>query len=235
MKLVEIFEHLLSSELAHIHLQDDTRQKILPEDYPRVIPALNYALLSVSKKFPLITREVYINLHEQITNYRLSTEYLVSNPDPKPAIKYLIDDLDDPFTDDVLRISSVHNEIGEELPLNVDNARYSVFTPEFNVIRHPYPINGNSISAVYQARIPRIERDGLDPDTLDIRLPPVLLEAVLALVGNRLLAGLRTAEAMQEADRLRALYELSCRQVDASQLINRDNYIDTSYVNTGWR
>lgn len=126
--------------------------------HPAMIAWINQALVEISKKIPLESKEQIINL--------------------------VADSLDTGLTyaiaDDCLQIVAVYGENGKELPINDETDPYSVFTPSFNRILVPKAEEGSAISIIYTARpIPLTSIN----DTLPVN--EVFLDSILMFLAHK--------------------------------------------------
>jgi hypothetical protein len=196
MFLSDLFSHIATLDSASINIGGDDEGLIAGIHYPKVINAINLALIELYKEFPVKEKGLVIQLYAHITNYMLHSDYADSNTTSTATWKYIQDTTFDPFVDDVIHITSVQDEDGEQLPLNTSNNTYSLYTPEYNVIQHPYPDDENAIFVAYRASPKKIPITGLDPDTYEVDLPVSLLNLFLLFVNHKLLSSVNPQESL---------------------------------------
>jgi hypothetical protein len=139
MKLSDVINHLELGELNLSNMGGDEEDGLNPNNFGKVISYINLGLIALYTKFPVKTKELFITPVEHITNYKLHTDYLVSNQESTAPYKYLNSSYDDPFTNDLALVERVFDELGCELPLNNSACCDSLFTPSYNVLQIPCP------------------------------------------------------------------------------------------------
>jgi hypothetical protein len=235
MLLSNFFEQLTYGELAQLALGGRDITAIAAEDYPAIVSHINLGLTDLYKRFPLKTNEVIIQLYDHIQTYYLMSKYAATNADSSEPIKYIMDSVYQPFTDNVLRIEQVFNEMGEERTLNDENDPLTVLTPQFNAVTIPYNESSNAIAVVYRAAHDRIVvTDTFDPATVELTLPHYLVEALMLYVTARVLSSTGGGQNLNEASAFMARYELACRQVSDLNLLNTENTSNHRLEHNGW-
>ena len=229
MLVSEFKEYLAYGELSQLNVGN---LLIDTEHYPRMISSINLGLMELYKRFPVNLKEVNIQLYDEITEYVLHSSHAITNMpiggDPKNF--YVMDSIYYPFKDDFIKIESVFNENGEELPVNDENMRYSVFTTGHNVINHPYPDNENIILVQYRASAIKLSSDA--DDTSDIDIPLQFTEALVNYVAYRMFAAINMNSA--EAVNYYAKFEASCALLNNYGLWHKDTRTNMKLENAGW-
>jgi len=234
MLLSEIFEYLTFGELSHLSIGGIDAGTIDVGDYPRIIANVNLGMIELHKRFNLKVREVPLQLYDQITMYNLHTDYAESNTESLQPIKYITDGaLVHPFSDDILLITHVYNEIGEELPLNDLDEDYSVFTPTPITLQVPDSSNENALAIVYRAQPVKIPMDTADATSVEIELPDQFTEALLAYVAWRIFAPLNVGE-RAEANSYYAKFESAVALIKDLGMLNIDNNANQKFGDNGW-
>jgi len=230
MFLSEVFEHLTYGELSQLFVgsEDDS---INESDYPKVISFINMAMIDLYKKFPLLEKEVLIDLDEAITNYLLTSMYTVSSG--TAPVKYIIDTVESPFENDILQISSVWDEDGESVPLNDLNKADSVFTPLFNSLQVPNSINETSLSVIYRAYPEKIDLTVNTLTTVETALPDQFMSPLLAYVGYRAHLGLPAGDKAKSTEFLSSYYGM-CKEIRELGTVNKDNDTNLKLDTNGW-
>jgi hypothetical protein len=229
MLLSEFKEYLAYGELSQLNagaLLTDATQ------YQRLINSINLGLIELHKRFPIKTSEVVIQLYDHITEYTIHSTRARSNmPVDGSAVDYYVMDSEYyPFRDDILQIAAVYNEDGEEIPLNDENMRYSVFTSGHNVIQHPYSDDANAITVMYHCIAPKIPTES--NDSVEIDIPQQFVEPLLNYVAYRMFAAINMNSA--EAVNYYAKFEASCALITRYALTHGSNTTNMRLENSGW-
>lgn len=189
MTLQDIFDQIEGTELRNLYIGSSSGGHIATSDYPTIINHINLGLIELYKKFPIKFRELTLQLYDYITLYDLITDRTESVGTLSPL--YIIDGSLEPayqFTGDILLITNVYNEVGDEFPLNDMNIETSIMTPEPNVIQMQYPASENTLSIIYRCMPQRIDNT-TTLLTTSVPLPLQFLEAISAWIGYRHFAG----------------------------------------------
>jgi hypothetical protein len=236
MKLNSILQHLVSGELQRHSLANGLVGNTLNvEHLDKVIPMLNLGLLDICSRFVVNQKEVLIDLYENITTYVLDSRFAVTNTASTEPVKYIHDSIAMPFEDDVIKILSIHNEMGQERFINDNNRHWSLHLINYNTIQHPYPDEENTISVIYQPKFKDIVvTPTFDPTEIDIELPPYLLRALLYFVAARVHIGLNKQEAQAESNNYNGLYEAQLMNVEKHQMIRSDDHFTDHFDNNGY-
>lgn len=235
LTLQDIFEQLTYGELAQLSVGGADTGGIQVKDYPKVISHINMGLTALYTRFPLRIKELTLQQHEQITLYKLDYAFAQSNTESTEAIKYIIDTANAPFLDDVLRINTAFDELGNEVQINDEDSNTSIFTPDYDTIQIPYPINTSAYFFTYRARHPKIPLDTLDPASVNVDIPIYLLEALLTYVVGRVLTSKGGTDGLTESGTYLNKFEALCRQVEEHNLMNSSSSeTNTKLDDNGW-
>lgn len=233
MLLQDIFGQLATGEFDQLSLAEDGQ--IDKEDYPKVIRHINLALTDLYSRFNIKQREVVVVLDPAKTSYPLHSDFAESNTDSTET-KY-IEDMTSPFTDDIIQIVEVFDDMGEGLPLNAMGHSQGVYTPEPTVVQVANGVNSNRLFIIYKASHPRLEPTLLDITGVKVELPPVFLHALLCFVGSRVNQNrLKEGSAAMAAD-LKQKYELECLRLEQLGLVNADTVggkEEDAFEREGW-
>lgn len=204
MILRDLLRDLTYGELSNLKLGNfepgEPQSQPDPTRYAQLISHINLGLNQLYKEFFLRSEEHYVQLYEQLSAYKMHSDFAQTNTASAEPIKYIMDTVDNPFVDNILKIEEVYDEEGNKIPLNDITEDLSVFTPTFRTIQYPYPEDGITISVQFRATHPRIIYTGsaFDPDAVELELPNSLHEALLfyvaakqfyALGGDRVVQG----------------------------------------------
>lgn len=217
MTLLDILKDLTYGELAGLALgswtPDEFDNQPDPHQYEQIVSHINLGLKEIYKRFFLRSREIDIQQHEEISTYKLASEYAASNTASAIALseRYILDTAEDPFEDDILKIEEVYDEEGTKLPMNDITDEDSVYTPSYRTVQIPAPNDELSFSVQYRACHPKIPVTlDTDPADIEVELPNSLHAALLQYVGYR--ANLRTNP--EKSANYWQQFEKSCEHVD---------------------
>jgi len=233
MKLSNIFEYLAQGELAQHYVATSSCGSIEPENYHKLIPNINMALLELYKRFPVSRKGVLIVVNPIITHYHLREKYAINSALPATN-KYIMDSVEEPFKGDILLIEDVVDEIGTVLYLNEDTTQYSIYTPTFDTVTIPAPELGQYLNVGYRAAPEHIPSVGIDPEEYEVLLPPVMLEALLLYVYSKYHSGLD--EQIVEGTRVNFAreFEKSVSRIEYGTLINKTSHRNSKFTINGW-
>ena len=229
MLLSDLFSYIATLDSASLDLDTDGDGVIVAAHYPKVINAVNLGLTQLYSEFPVKEKSIVIQLYSHIANYTLTSEYAESNVSSTQPYKYIMDTTFDPFQDDISLILSITNEGGEELPINQGNELYSLYTPSYNTIQHPYPDNENAIYVTYKALHLDIPKTA-DPSTYLVDLPTTILPLLLLYVNHKLLASVNKEESMAKLTE----YIGALRNAKTQGLFVMDGTVNEKLEASGW-
>jgi len=205
-----------------------------PTRYEQLISAVNLGLKEIYKRFFLSSKEIYIQQYTQIATYVLSSRYAQTNIASVEPIKYIMDTVDRPFLDDVLKIEEVYDEEGNKLPINDITEDLSVFTPNYRSVQVPYPDDANTMAVQYRASHPRIiYTRALLPADVEIELPNSLHEALLLYIASRFATSIGGDQGNEGNDYFQK-FEASCNKVDELGLEVQGEPGDWRFDQAGW-
>lgn len=227
MLLSEIFSYVSELDSASLDMDTDGDGVIVSAHYNKVIKAINLGLMSLYSEFPIKEKMVVVQLHAHITDYLLTTEFSATNG--TAVYKYIMDTTFDPFVEDILKILVVSDEGGSELPLNTNNQLYSVYTPQYNMVQHPFPDDDNAIFITYRARHPEIAFDAT-PSTYDVFIPGQLLPLLLVFINHKLLASVNKEDSIAKLNEYFGLVS----SAKTLGLFNQESSSNEKLDNNGW-
>lgn len=237
MRLLDILKDLTYSELSGLAIGNlipgEFDNEPDPHQYEQIVSYINLGLKEIYKRFFLRSREIDIQQHEEISTYRLHSDYAQSNTASAIPIedRYIIDTVDNPFQDDILKIEEVYDEEGTKLPMNDVTEEYSVYTPAYNLVQIPFPNDENTFSVQYRACHPKIPVTlATDPADVEVELPNSLHAALLQYVGYR--ANLRS-NPEKSADFWNQ-FKRTCDEVDQYGLEVQGEPGDWRFDDHGW-
>jgi len=253
MKLVDLLHQLSQGELSQLKMGNRDDLGIRACDYPKIIPHINLGLTELYKRLNLKNSEVVIQQYDGIQTYYLDSKFAqtkVPNP-PLPNDNpnnistehkyYIMDSVYQPFTDNVLKIEAVHNELGEELYLSQDRSYFSgsdkywaVNVVGYNAIQVPYPEKENQMIVTYRAdHDPIVLNENSNVNDIDVPISPSYLEPLLLYIAARVYTNLSSNEG-NEGNNYTQKFEASMAQIERLNLMNKDNTQNSKLDENGW-
>lgn len=232
LTLQELFTDLSHGELSNLHMGAEGSGAIEETKQPKIVLYTNEGLLKLHSRFCLIEKDLNLELVGHITNYHFLRKFAESNRDPKQKYLYIKDLLCEPFIEDVIRVLTVYNKMGDLLPLNDTANACSVFTPQPQILQVPNPIQGMSLSIGYQARHPKITGEDLEQR---IELPDTLHVALTSYIAYNVYCTISTAEATAKAQEHLLKYETTCQEVEDKDLVSTSSSsTNVRFRKNGW-
>lgn len=229
MLLKDFFVTLSHIEFSSLSLGSNGAGSIDGSQANRVVSCINEALAGISTKFVLREKELIIQTFDWKTKYPLRKEYAVTDP-TEVSHKYIMDTPNNPYKGDLVKILSVFNEIGQELPINDSDQYASVFIPEYDILEIMHPSDDNAFSVIYQCPLdPLFYNDGSNNEEfMDqiLRIPFALRGAFRSLVGYHLFSSMGGQEFGQIAQNFMMRYEQLCFEVESKNSLG-DTAIST--------
>ena len=217
MKLEDLFSTLALGELSNLSLAESG--SITEPSKPKVINAINKAMMKLYTKFIISKNDLIIDMQMGVTNYHLLAKYAYSSADPElDREPYIRDFLGEPFREDVIKILEVYADNGQRIPLNDANHMYSVFTPQYNVLHVPKSDGRHSLSLVYQAAPWPVSMETAS-DT-DLIIPDVLEESLCSYIGYLMHTDIGTQESVIKGQSLLARYNDGMATAELQDLVN---------------
>jgi len=235
MFLSDIFDQLTHGELSQISFSgQDDGFGITLGNYERIIPHVNLALTELHKRFPLKTGEVIIQQDASIGTYYLDYKYAQSNTGSTEPIKYLMDTVADPFVSNVLKIETIVDDAGDNIPLNDSTNEVSIFTPSYNSLIVPVPDPEVALTIGYRANHKAISLIGLEPDTEEVDIPSSHLEPLLLYIASRVHSAIPALEGANEGMSYYAKFIASCELIKTENIMNKATPANTRLCDNGW-
>jgi hypothetical protein len=220
MRIQELFRLLSYGELSNLDLSGEGSGTIKKERYPQLINYINEGLLKLYSRFPLLQKDLIIELRSDITIYPLKLEYAesVGSNVEYPFIK---DRPGKEFTGDVIKILEVHSSCGSEYTLNDKGNPHSLFTPQPDVLQVPYPKAGIALGVQYQARHPKLLDTGSKILAQNIELPFFLESALQNYVAHKVYGHMNGAENTAKSQEFQVNFERLCADIEQKDLVNQ--------------
>lgn len=238
MNLIDLLKDLTYGELSSLKMGEfipgEYESEPDPTRYEQLLTHINMGLKEIYKRFFLSSREIYIELHEEISTYMLHDRYAQTNLTSVEDPKYIMDTAAAPFVNDCLKIEEVYDEAGNKLPMNDITEPLSVYTPTYRTIQVPYPNDDITYAVQYRAMHPRILYTAeIDPSTVDIALPNSLHEALLYYVAARAFRSIG-GESVVTGNEYYQLFNASCDEVNLQGLEVQAEPGDWRFDTYGW-
>ena len=206
MNLQDIFDQLTYGELANISLGGSEEGGITLVNTPKVISHINMAIQALHIKFMLEEAEYVIPLIEGVTMYEIS----------------------------VSQITGVFNELGEKVSFNDPTDLNSVFTPRWDILQVPITVEAVTLYLAYIPKPVKVALDAIVAD-IEIDLPEVLLEPLLAYTASRIYTSIGNPEAIQEAMVQMSRFNLLCLNIKSAGILNiTEQATNLNLENRGW-
>ena len=236
MNLGELFEQLSHGELRQMALGGSEASGIKPDDYPKVIPHINWALTQLHKKFDIRIKRLSIKQYEHISTYELNPKYSQTNTSSTEKWKYIKDSIYQPFdnADEPLKIISVYKEDGSEYILNDETNAFSLFTPTDLSIQIPYNRKENMMTVHYRAGHPKLSADGENVLGQEVNVSASYLDPLLLAIAGRYLTTSGNAESEAAGNNFLTRFELSCREIRDLGLTKHTHNRNQKAVINGW-
>lgn len=217
MTLTDVLTALIYGELDQRVIAEN--QCISPEYLPKVIHCINLGLTALYTRFPLKQKEIYIQLYPEIATYTLDMKYAESNTESNETYKYILDSVEEPFRNDLIRVEAITDEGGNEIALNEYTDPMSIYLPSYNQIQVPLPEYENQLGITYRAKHVTIPTDTLDTDAVEIDLPEYLLEPLLTYVYYKLDIAQNNLNGSNEGVSHYGRFDAMCRSVELNGLM----------------
>lgn len=218
MNILELYERLSYGEFINLSISSEGNGTIVEQRRPTIIQHANEALLRLHSKFLLKEKDIIIEQVDHITQYHIDKRFTESSGDID-AEKYLYikDNLNEPYVGDAIKIISVFNEYGREVPLNDENDKFSYYTPKPLVLQVPAPITGKAVCVTYQARHPELK---VDQEDQEIDLPDVLVPAMTAYIAHKVFSNMVGQENIAKGQEQFEVYNSICEEVIDQDLVS---------------
>lgn len=220
MKVEDLFSKLSYGELSNLNIGNEGRGSIQDTAHLKLIGYADEGLLSLYGRFILRESDLIIETRKHITNYHLLEQFAENSGSNEPY-PYIKDLPGEKFKNDVIKILTVYDMHGNQLPLNDVDNRFSLFTPMPQTLQVPRPLDGVGYSIGYQARhLPLVQ----DPDELldqEIILPFVLERALQFYIAAKVYSHINGQENQAKSIEHMQSYEGVCIEVQSNDLVSQ--------------
>lgn len=236
--LDDILRDLTYGEFANLNLgqflPEEHESEPDPASYAQLSSWINLGLKAIYSEFLLASDALIVQQYEAITQYVLSYDYAFSNTASVQDPKYIIDTVENPWADNLLKIEAVYDEEGTQLPLNDDTEETSLYTPTYRTLQIPYPVATNATSVEYRAGHPKIVYvANMDPTAIDVAIPHSLHEALLWYVASRGFASMNNDQGQEGNDYYRK-FQARVTDVKNQGLYIQDERHNSRFEGNGW-
>lgn len=250
--LSEIFDLLQGAEFNQLSvvLESGGEATVDPKEYNRLISIINAGISDLHRRFDLNKNTLRIKTTEGVVKYELSSDNAIS----KNVNGFILDTVDDPFTDDIIEITSLVTPQGRDLILNnyservlrnelqtftIEELCESIYTLNYRTLRVPVNLRDSEIIVNYKSSgkklQPIVDADGVvitQPENVVIELPVPYLNALTYFVAYRVYNS-KGAETIgrgmfHEGNNYRSMYESALNALSISGLENDTMISDVS-------
>ena len=246
MKLQEVFDQLSGGEFSQLSIGGGDVGVIDEGNYSRVLGHINLALTALFSRFTLKEGRLKLALQEGVTTYKLNSAYAVNAVGSTQPVRYIIDTVDEPFTDDIIKVEKVVTDGDYELGLNDASSPVSVFTPTALALRVPealitgvdWPdeLDTEFLTLVYRASHPKLSvGTGIfRPSAVELELPDTHLTPLLYYVASRVHNPVGMNNEFHAGNSYYAKYEAACQQLENKGLQVDQGEQNTRLERNGW-
>jgi len=220
MEFRKFTENLALGELKNTAVVDEQNLSLVKEHHRMMIlQHLNTGLTNLYSKFILSEKQLLLRTQIPITHYYLRKEFARSNPAVVPY-KYIDDTGSGTYTEDLIKVLFVYNEMGEELYLNDIEQVESIFTTQFDCLQITGVHLGSIFSVTYQAR--HEVMTGIDP-CQEIKLPFFFEEAIQLFVASKVLSHMNGPEQTAKGQEYLGLYNGICAEAEMRNMVQNSS------------
>jgi hypothetical protein len=207
---------MLVSELIGLAKNSELKQLSISDDDIAVLGYINLGILELHKRFNLVQKEAVITMVEDVFSYRLDgTDNNVEM---------------DTANTELLTIDNVYDYNGCQLRINDEDDRFSVTTPEYNLLEVPVTtvLDGATLSVIYRAS-PKF----ITQTNSAVPLPLQFIEALLHYVGYRAHNSIN-GEVNTENNTHYMRFDKSCKLIRREGLYTEDSLSTHKFEDRGF-
>lgn len=247
MKLAEVFAQLTHGELKTLAI-GGAEQGVISEMNQRGVA--NHVVLGLTvlyTRFNLKQGELILQLSPSRIVYPLESKYAVNGKFTVEPVRWILDTVDAPFRDDIIKIEQVFTDKDFEMSINNESDCYSCATPRMDSIRVPADIvqsgpnlpeqlKTDTLRLKYRANHPNIlPRVGyFNPDTVQLELPHTHLQALLYFIASRVHNPIGMANEFNSANNYAAKFEAECQNLGFEGVEIDDTRSNQRARRAGW-
>lgn len=223
MNVGDLFQELSSGELRNLYMGAEGTGELKEADKARVVVFANRALSRLFTKF--VARRLFVDL-VQIADrkvYAIRAEHAQSDASAtNTSPRYLLDSVDDPFTDRLIKVIAARPEPTDEVPcpedvLINDNALGVLKLLAYDKLFFAEPVAAASFELELQMDHPKLSVPPVDTERLEI--PPALIEALQVKIAADVYGSMNGAENTNKSAMLDAKFEALVRLVEDQDLL----------------
>lgn len=236
MRLQEVFEQLSDGEFSQLSVGGEAAGVINESNQAKVVNHVNLGLTALYARFNLKENQLVLAMQSDREVYRLNSSFAVNARRSQELVRYILDTVDEPFTDDIIKVESVLDEEGEPLGLNDDSDELSLTTPTALTLRVPADLKTQELKVMYRAKHPKIVV-GLgyfDPARVEVALPETHLTALLYFVASRVHNPVGMVNEFNAGNNYLSKYEMECQALEGKGLQVDVGQTNTRLRRNGW-
>jgi hypothetical protein len=223
MIVEEFIENLCMGELSNLYIGLEGQVELHPQNKAKLINYMNQGLNALFSRFILRKKELIIIGKERMSTYIIDKTYSMTSGTGK--FKYIDDTCCETYDNDLVKILTVHNEVGLEFPLNVKSNNESLHTVAWNTLQIPHPVEGQAYFVMYQAKCPKLMADGTGCE--EVNLPPPMDEALSLFVAGKVYSHMNGEANKGTSQEFMAGFESKCLEVQQNDLGAESQIDDT--------
>jgi hypothetical protein len=229
MKLSQLLARLSRGPLSNIAMSNDGDGTILAARQPALVDYINDGMLQLHSQFVLIENELIIEEQEGTTSYKIHSDYSMETG--VGPVAYIRDSAQDPYKNDLIKILAIYrdNTTGGSQPvsvaLNDATKDDSLYTPKFDVLQIPDPVQDSPLYLLYQAKHPELLIGGTEEAPVvdleqEFELPDVLVPALIEYVSYKVFTHMNGQEHTAKAKEHFDNYRMIVGHVEDKDLVN---------------
>lgn len=234
MKLSEFFSMLTYGELSNLKVGGKDVGGIYPKTSDEVVSYIRQGLTDLHTRFTLKHNEVVVQQYDHITFYPLRYEFAQTNLLSPEPYKWISDSEGKPFQEDILLITEIFDEEGNEVPLNNDFEEDSIYTPQSDVLQITQPVAENAIAVLYKANHNKIDLSVRQPKDITLEIPAQLIRPLALYVSSLAHTAVGSPEGMQTGFTKMQEYEAACLQIEVFGLVRKESWTQNNTWRNGW-
>jgi len=169
------------SELSGLSIKDDTEA---------IVAFINLGMIEIYTRFPVKVDEHLITLTSD-TYYEMPENFM--------------------YATSAYREAPINLEQTVVVPINDDDAEYSIYFNDWNTIQVPQPYPGEYLSIIYATKPTSVDVAQANDGSTILDLPDTLIDCLLSYIGYRGYLGVRTdGQSENNAQWLR--FERNCKK-----------------------
>lgn len=235
MNVGDLFQDLSFGELRNLYLGGEGTGSIIEGDQPRIIYYTNRALTHLFSRFTV--KRTFVNLVAVggRSVYHILPKHAVSDTDPgNAAIRFLEDDLEDPFESGLIKIMSATLLPCEDFPdglslvFNASTEGIELTLLAYDKLKFENLKPGMIVSLELQMDHPRLVIP-VNEDQ-EILVPPMLIEALHAKVAAGIFSSMNGEENIGKANIKEAQFEMFAQIIEMKDLTQSSMQDDAASI-----